>query len=214
MSDLETRVAALEARLDGLEPHIQRTIPIGPGPRSDQESEERQRRIMEKLVKDLPPVDRNNIQLTDGSHVPEDRSHVELKDNGQQKGYVVLSPVERAKGFVRPLRRSYRHVGPGGPQHPLRDLTEVEQGRYSQFGYAKYEEYPKGESTALGKFWTQEELDRATKRCGVVTTMASSIAETYARDPKFYGGTFCMGCGKHYPVGEFVWEGTDEKVGS
>lgn len=29
---------------------------------------------------------------------------------GMQKGYVVLCPEERAKGFVRPLRRSYKHA--------------------------------------------------------------------------------------------------------
>ena len=51
-------------------------------------------------------------------------------------------------------------------------------------------------------------------KCGAVTTMSRSLAETYARDPKFYGGTFCVGCGKHFPVAEFVWDGTDEVVGS
>lgn len=54
-------------------------------------------------------------------------------------------------------------------------------------------------------------------KCGVKTTMARTIAETYARDPKFYNGTFCCGCGAHFPVGadgDFVWAGTDEKVGT
>jgi hypothetical protein len=51
-------------------------------------------------------------------------------------------------------------------------------------------------------------------KCGAATTMAQSIAETYARDPKFYGRTFCMGCNTHLPVDEFTWSGTDEKVGS
>lgn len=54
-------------------------------------------------------------------------------------------------------------------------------------------------------------------RCGRVTTMAPALAETYARDPHFYGGTFCAHCGTHYPVGaggEFVWAGTDERVGT
>lgn len=53
--------------------------------------------------------------------------------------------------------------------------------------------------------------------CGVVTTMGLSIAETYARDPSFYGRTFCAGCGSHFPVGEhgqFVWDGTSQKVGT
>ena len=51
-------------------------------------------------------------------------------------------------------------------------------------------------------------------KCGAVTTMGLSIAETYARYPKFYGSTFCCKCMGHHPVGEFVWDGSDELVGS
>jgi hypothetical protein len=100
--------------------------------------------------------------LTDGRQVyPE---HRKLKPNGQQQDYVVLAEEERAKGFVRPVRRSYKHL-----------------------------------------------------KCGTVTTMGQSLAETYARNPHFYSGTFCCGCGTHFPVGEtgeFVWDGTNEKVGT
>jgi hypothetical protein len=52
--------------------------------------------------------------------------------------------------------------------------------------------------------------------CGTLTKMGRSLAETYARDPYFYSGTFCCGCRAHFPVGEngeFVWAGTDHKVG-
>jgi hypothetical protein len=52
------------------------------------------------------------------------------------------------------------------------------------------------------------------KKCGAVTRMSKTIAETYARDPQFYGGTFCVGCGRHFPLAEFVWDGTEEIVGS
>lgn len=104
--------------------------------------------------------------LTDGSPVTDD--HREIIDTGpragQQKAYVVLSDDERAKGFVRPVRRSYVH-----------------------------------------------------DKCGTMTTMGQSIAETYARDPYFYGGTFCCGCGAHFPVGEggeFTWDKSTEKVGT
>jgi len=54
-------------------------------------------------------------------------------------------------------------------------------------------------------------------KCGVVTKMGLALAETYARDPFFYSGTFCCGCSDHFPVGddgEFVWDGTNEKVGT
>ena len=47
-----------------------------------------------------------------------------------------------------------------------------------------------------------------------VTTMGQALAETWARDPKFYSGTYCVHCGMHRPVGEFVWYGTDEVLGS
>lgn len=123
------------------------------------------KKIVDEIIKNagaVPPVDRNQRTLTDGSPVTDD--HRETKENGQQKGYVVLSEAERARGFVRPVRRSYIH-----------------------------------------------------QKCGTKTTMGQALAETYARDPGFYSGTFCCGCGTHFPVGadgEFVWDGTDEKVGT
>lgn len=46
------------------------------------------------------------------------------------------------------------------------------------------------------------------EKCGAVTSMGLNIAETYARNPYFYGSTFCARCGSHFPVGddgEFVW---------
>lgn len=50
--------------------------------------------------------------------------------------------------------------------------------------------------------------------CGGATIMSREIAETYARDPKFYGATYCIHCKKHLLVNEFTWVNTDEKVGS
>lgn len=50
--------------------------------------------------------------------------------------------------------------------------------------------------------------------CGCVTRMSLAIAETYARDPKFYGSTWCCACNAHLPLGEFLWDGTNEVVGS
>lgn len=52
------------------------------------------------------------------------------------------------------------------------------------------------------------------KACGTRTTMGLALCETYARDPKFYGATYCCGCGKHLPVNEFLWDGTNDEVGS
>ena len=132
-----------------------------------------------------------------------------------QRAYVVLSEEERAKGFVEPLRMSYVHIGPPKPTN-LRELTEEEKVRYEGFGYAMFEENTDPNSALVGTYWTQERLDRL-NGCGGVTTMSRSIAETYARDPSFYGGTFCSKCRDHFPIGEkgeFVWEGTDQRVGT
>lgn len=129
----------------------------------------------------------------------------------QAEAYLVLSEEERAKGYVRKVRRSYTHVGLK-PKYPLRDLTEEERQRYPESGYVKFEEYPESESPVSGMFWTQRDLD--TKGCGTVTTMGLAIAETYARDPKFYGSTYCVHCQMHRALNEFLWEGTTEVVGS
>ena len=83
---------------------------------------------------------------------------------GMQEKYVVLSDDERAKGYVRPVRRSYIH-----------------------------------------------------ETCRTETTMGIQIAETYARQPAFYGATFCVACRDHFPVGEhgqFVWVDDNSKVGT
>ena len=41
--------------------------------------------------------------------------------------------------------------------------------------------------------------------CGSETHMGLALAETYARNPKFYGATYCVHCQMHKPVAEFVW---------
>lgn len=70
----------------------------------------------------------------------------------QNEAYLVLSEEERLKGFVRPVRETYRH-----------------------------------------------------DTCGANTSMSLAIAQTYARDPSFYGATYCVQCAKHLPVQEFRW---------
>jgi hypothetical protein len=133
----------------------------------------------------------------------------------QNAAYLVLSDEERAKGFVRPVRQTYKHVGLK-PPGTLRDLTDEEKERHKQWGYVKFEpnpNYPE-KSSVIGTYWTQERLDKAGKGCQTTTTMSRSIAETYARDPHFYGSTYCCTCQRHIAVAEFVWDGTDERVGS
>ncbi len=50
--------------------------------------------------------------------------------------------------------------------------------------------------------------------CGTITTMGRALSETYARDPKFYGGTYCVHCKGHFPVAQFKWTKDGEVVGS
>lgn len=98
--------------------------------------------------------DRNDPRLTHG---------VDTEPVPQAEVYLVLSDEERAKGFIRPVRTSYRH-----------------------------------------------------DTCGAITHMGLALAETYARQPDFYGATYCCACCQHRPVGadgEFTWlDGT--KVGT
>lgn len=131
---------------------------------------------------------------------------------GQFQKHLVLSEEERAKGYVRPVRRSYVHTG-NPPTGELRDLTDQEKLDYAACQYVKFETYPADPSRPgiIGRFLTERTLKGG---CGALTTMPLAIAETYARQPSFYGSTFCCGCQAYHPVEEFTWEGTDERVGS
>lgn len=135
---------------------------------------------------------------------------------GMHKDYYVLCEEERKKGFVRPVRRSYVHIGKR-PKYPLRDLTPEEKERYvgTGLGYVKFETYPPEMLPRTGRFWTEVDL---LSGCGRTTTMAQAIAETYSRDPSYYAETFCATCGKHFRVGEngeFVWaDNPDQRVGT
>ena len=82
--------------------------------------------------------------MTTDPHDPELRT---IKADGQQEKYLVLSEEERQKGFVRQVRRTYRHAA-----------------------------------------------------CQTTTTMGEAIAETYARAPHFYHGTYCATCLGHFPL--------------
>lgn len=146
-------------------------------------------------------------QLTGGAPQPID------PQTGQHKAYWVLSEEERAGGFIRPLRFKYIHVGLR-PKYPVRQLTAEETERWKEAGYTLFETYPEdspeGKDGKVGRFWTPELLSSG---CMTETTMSRTIAETYAKDPNFYGGTFCCKCKTHLPVEQFEWE-DGSKVGS
>lgn len=150
------------------------------------------------------------MSLTTDPNHPDLTHGVDSQPVGQAKVYLVLSEEERKKGFQRPLRRGYKHVGVR-PKYPTRPLTAEEANRYAAMNYVLYEEYPESERPLVGRYWTEAQLRSG---CGGNTTMALELAETYARHPKFYGSTYCTGCGMHRPVGEFVWLEDGERVGS
>lgn len=127
--------------------------------------------------------------------------------SGQHKNYWVLCKAERDKGFVRPVRQTYTHVGPSGPRYPTRELTSHEKELWNDAGFVCFEPYPdETDGSATGRFWTREELDAVGKGCQGATSMGTALAETWARDPRFYGATFCFHCRKHLPVREFIWD--------
>ena len=65
--------------------------------------------VEQRTAAEAIPVDRSCRVLTDGSPVTPD--HLEINPStGMQKGYVVLCEEERKKGFVRPVRRAYKHL--------------------------------------------------------------------------------------------------------
>lgn len=162
------------------------------------------------------PVEQQSSRLTTDRNDP--RLQQPPVPGKQNDVYLVLSEEERAKGFVRPIRSRYRHVGPPGPKFPLVELSEEEKRRHKADGYTHFEKYPDDYPSGLfGRYWTQERLAKVDKGCGTVTTMGRALCETYAREPHFYGATFCVGCGVHLPVGEqgeFVWEDDGERVGT
>ena len=76
----------------------------------------------------------------------------ETEPREQNKVYLVLPPEDLRKGYVKPLRQSYKH------------------------------------STCSGE-----------------TRMGYELSATYARDPWFYGLTYCVHCRVHRPLTEFRW---------
>ncbi len=118
-----------------------------------------------------------------------------------------------SSGYVRPLRLSYIHAGRPGPKYPLKKLTADQIRRFGD-EYSRYEPYPASCHPISGRYWTEEQLAAVGDGCKAVTHLTTEIAETYAADPNFFGHTWCAGCCKHFPLAEFVWDGTDERVGS
>ena|ERR1700724_1935837 len=98
--------------------------------------------------------------LADGSPITPDHREIDPK-TGMQKGYVVLSEAERTKGFVRPVRNSYRHLKCGQVTTMGRALAEIyarDPGFYTGTFCATCDaHFPVGEG---GEFvWSEHDRD-------------------------------------------------------
>lgn len=141
----------------------------------------------------------------------------QTQEAGQYKSYIVLCPDERAKGFVRPYRDSYIHGG----RRICGKYLHME-GNQKLGGLIDVCTDKPGHEGECIQFVTLSQPDAAQAQvrglhptgCGTVTTMGQALSETYARDPEFYGATFCAGCNVHLPVSEFQWTADGETVGS
>lgn len=140
-------------------------------------------------------------------------------EQGQNSCYLVLSEEERSKGFIRPYRDSYIHMG-RKYSDGIRILEQPEKSEFNGNTYVAIANISIDGKLMGGSYITQKELDEYNKTggyiggCGVVTTMNRGISETYARNNKFYSATFCVGCNKHLSVNEFLWTKDNEVVGS
>lgn len=112
----------------------------------------------------------------------------------------MTEPVDRtsiqlASGALVPPDRSHTKLKPNGQQQDYIVLTSDERSK----GFVR----------------PVRDAYRHLK-CGKITTMSRDLAETYARDPDFYSGTFCTTCRAHFPVGEdgeFTWYEMDGREG-
>jgi hypothetical protein len=148
---------------------------------------------------------------------PNDPRLQKQKEVGQHDTYLVLPDEELSKGFVRPYRDKYIHVG----RHYKDGVRMLEKPDKSNGKtYVAIADISHDGKIIGGAYITQEELDQYNKTggyiggCGTETVMGQKLSETYARFPKFYSATFCVGCNKHLPVSEFRWSKDDEVVGS
>jgi hypothetical protein len=122
---------------------------------------------------------------------------------GQQSG----PRTRRVASDGRAPRPGFENAAAPGPIDPT-------TGQYESYWVLPPEERAKGFVRPVRtEYWH--------RRCGTITGMTADIAETFARDPGFYGNTMCNHCRGHFPIGEqgeFFWVECDrvtrERVGT
>ena len=149
-------------------------------------------------------------------------NHPDLKPDENGVGHIVFS-VEEARNLARILNekaiqaekekptpeadRTKRCMLSGAKETPDHREIDPRTGMQKDYVVLCPDERKKGFVRPVRRTYLH-------KTCGTTTTMGLALAETYARDPGFYSGMFCCYCRAHFPLVEFVWEGTDEQVGT
>ncbi len=215
--ELRAEIAALKTQVAELQRRTVGDIRLGPRPDTQEDIDRRTERLVKvietaSVAKVPPPVDRSNLCTTSGEPVDVVRAN-QKEETGQHKGYIVLCDAERAKGFVRPYRDRYQHVG-----HLIERCEATHQEPTDENPHQCIRPYPHDgdhEFTALMILNKPIRFMPGRKGgCGSVTTMGRALSETWARDIHFYSHTFCVSCNKHFTIAEFVWNGTNEVLGT
>jgi hypothetical protein len=118
----------------------------------------------------------------------------------------VADEIIRGAGLVPPVDRDARTLADGSPVTD--DHREIQRDG-QQKGYIVLSEEERKRGFVRPVRFAYKHI-----KCGGITTMARSIAETLARDPEFYSGGFCAHCLKHFPNEELIWLESGEAVGT
>jgi hypothetical protein len=120
--------------------------------------------------------------------------------------------VRDAPGFLEtplPVDRGARTLVDGAPVSEDHRQIDPATGLQKDYVVLSAEERAKGFVRPVRTTYVHD-------ACVARTTMHRALAETYARDPGFYSGTFCSTCRAHFPVGadgQFRWIEADGSVG-
>lgn len=110
LHEAEERISALERAVAELQVRTAGLVTLGPKPETDELKARSDKFVAAVQPSAPPPVDRSKLCTTDGRSVAAALAS-QTNETGQHPSYIVLCAEERAKGFVRPYRDSYKHVG-------------------------------------------------------------------------------------------------------
>ena len=139
-----------------------------------------------------------HVDLVEDDHPPRDPARLdEIVNYMGDTTSIVVNTVQARRTDSRPERVENIAVYTTDPNDP--DLNKSVVGQPNKvYLILSDEERAAGFVRPVHREYTHE-------KCGAVTIMGLELCETYARDPSFYGATYCCACKDHFPVGEFSW---------